>query len=140
RSIPDIEGGNGDDVLDGRARVVDEQGADVTDKMVEAARHMAELARRERVCLAILMDISAACGSQVIYLGRRSQGVYQAGRGVAAALLVRQGIAVVTPRDFKTLGVITAPLDPTFRLDPAACDHDETPWYIETFGRRYRSR
>jgi uncharacterized protein YbbK (DUF523 family) len=135
RPIPDIEGGNGDDVLDGRARVVNEHGDDVTGAMLAAAHQMLELAQHERVHLAILMDISAACGSQVIYLGRRSQRVYQAGRGVAAALIVRAGIAVVSQRDFKTLSRIVAHLDPTFRVDPGARDHHETPWYVETFGR-----
>lgn len=36
RTMPDIHGGDGFDVLDGRARVRDEHGADLTEKMVRA--------------------------------------------------------------------------------------------------------
>jgi uncharacterized protein YbbK (DUF523 family) len=136
RETPDIEGGDGFDVLDGRARVVSSSGQDWTAPMLEAAHTMLMLARRERVRLALLMDISAACGSQVIYRGNRTAGVYQAGQGVCAALLIRDRIPVVSQRDHRTLGRIIAKLDPTFVPDPAARDHHESDWYLANFPKR----
>ncbi len=40
RATPDIHGGDGHDVLDGRARVLDEHGTDLTEKMLVGARGM----------------------------------------------------------------------------------------------------
>lgn len=134
RRVPDIHGGTGFDVLDGRARVISDAGDDWTDPMLTAAHAMLELAQREGVRLALLMDISAACGSQVISLGARSDGVRQPGQGVGAALLIRHGIPVVSQRDYRTLSRIVHRLDPTVAVDPDARDHHESEWYVETFG------
>lgn len=133
-SAPDIHGGNGFDVLDGKARVLSATGEDWTSAMVDAATAMLEVAEHNRVHLAVLMDISAACGSQVIYLGSRSAGRHQAGQGVAAALLIRSGIRVVSQRDHRTLGRILARLDPSCKQDPTARDHHQTDWYLQRFG------
>jgi hypothetical protein len=56
--------------------------------------------------------------------------------GVATALLLRNGIPVVSQRDPKTLGIVRALLDPSFVQDPAARDYHETDWYVATFGKR----
>ena len=133
REIPDIHGGDGFDVLDGRARVLSASGQDWTAPMIEAAHAMLDVARRERVRLALLMDISAACGSQVIYLGNRVEGVYQRGQGVCAALLIRHGIPVLSQRDHRTLGVVMHRLDPAYEPDPRAENHDECSWYVNHF-------
>lgn len=137
RTMPDIHGGDGFDVLDGRARVLDEKGEDLTAKMVFGAERMAAHAREHRVELAVLTDMSAACGSQVISDGCRllPDRRYRAGVGVATALLLRNGIAVVSQRDHRTLGEIRARMDPRFRRDPNAADHHESEWYRDRFGR-----
>jgi uncharacterized protein YbbK (DUF523 family) len=75
--MPDIHGGDGYDVLDGRARVVDEHGTDLTEKMLTGAQGMLACALENRVELAVLTDMSAACGSQ---------GVSGSIRGTAATL------------------------------------------------------
>ena len=135
RTMPDIHGGDGHAVLDGAARVLDEHGVDLTEKMVRGARAMLDHATEHRVELAILTDMSAACGTQVISDGCRLVPVrrFTNGVGVAAALLLRAGIAVVSQRDFRTLGLLHAHLDPTFSPDPSALDHHETAWFKETF-------
>jgi uncharacterized protein YbbK (DUF523 family) len=94
REIPDIHGGDGFDVLDGHARVFSTSGDDWTASMIEAANAMLGLAQREHVQLALLMDISAACGSQV-----------------CAALLIRNGIPVLSQRDHRILGRVVQKLD-----------------------------
>ena len=80
------------------------------------------------------MDMSAACGSQVISAGARSEGTYQQGQGVCVALLIRHGIKVVSQRDHRTLDVLIGKLDST-HYDRRFRDHHETAWYVETFGR-----
>jgi uncharacterized protein YbbK (DUF523 family) len=136
RATPDIHGGTGFDVLDGTARVFSDAGEDWTPRMLDAARAMLRVAQGNDVRLALLMDISAACGSQVIYDGPRSEGHHQAGHGVCAALLIRHGIKVLSQRDHRTLDAVLSKLDPTYRSDPNARDHHETLWYVETFGHR----
>jgi uncharacterized protein YbbK (DUF523 family) len=134
RATPDIHGGSGFDVLDGAARVLSDAGEDWTVEMIDAAQGMLRVAQDNRVRLALLMDISAACGSQVIYDGPRSEGRHQAGQGVCAALLIRHGIKVVSHRDYRTLDAVLSKLDSTHEADQTARDHHETPWYIEMFG------
>ncbi|MGI8751535.1 MAG: DUF523 domain-containing protein [Acidimicrobiales bacterium] len=134
RKTPDIHGGDGWDVLEGRARVRSDSGQDWTEPMLSAAQAMLAAAQHHQVHLALLTDISAACGSQVIYLGARADRVHQAGQGVCAALLVRSGFKVMSQRDHRTLGLLLHKLDPTSEPDPAARDHHETAWYTERFG------
>ena len=133
RSVCDIHGGSGHDVLAGRARVLTPKGEDWTDGMVAAAHEMLRIARESHADLAILMDMSAACGSQVIHNGPRPDAPYQAAQGVCAALLVQAGIAVVSQRDFKTLDRIRCKLDPGRKPTPALRDHHETEWYRGCF-------
>lgn len=134
REMCNIHGGTGFDVLDGRARVLTESGIDWTEGMIRAAQRMLAVAREAQVHLALLLDISAACGSQVIYDGPRHLRHYRIGAGVCAALLLRNGFTVVSQRDYRTLGRILRHLDPAYEPDPAAVDHHETEWYRSYFG------
>lgn len=133
RTMPDIHGGDGFAVLEGRARVLDERGEDLTAGMLRGAEAMVAKAREAKVHLAILTDMSGACGTQVISEGCRFDEPrrYQRGVGVAAALLIRAGVPVVSQRDFATLAKLRARLDPRFEPDPAARDHHEHPWVLE---------
>lgn len=135
REMCDIHGGNGFDVLDGKARVITEHGVDWTEGMIKAAEKMLEIAQREKIELAVLMDISAACGSQVIYDGNRFEEnkVYQIGAGVAAALLKRNGFEVISQRDYASLEVLYSKLDPSHIIDKSLIDHHEIEWYKSYF-------
>jgi len=135
RDLPDIHGGNGFDVLDGKARVLTDKGEDCTSGMVRAAHHMLEIARQEKIDLAILMDMSAACGSQVISDGCRlvPDRKYQKGPGVCAALLMREHIPVISQRDYRSLELLYKKLDTSHKLNPKAIDHHETDWYRSYF-------
>ena len=139
RTMPDIHGGDGVDVVAGRARIEDEHGADLTVKMVEGAEAMLAFAKEARVELAVLTDASAACGSQVISDGCRLVPVrrHQKGVGVATALLLEAGIAVVSQRDFRTLALLRARLDPGYQPLGDARDHHEHPWTLEHLPRRH---
>lgn len=136
RTMPDIHGGDGRAVLAGEARVLDEHGVDLTEKMVAGARAMLAHAREHEVELCVLTDASAACGSQVISDGCRLVEVrrHQKGLGVATALLVQEGFLVMSQRDFRSLGRLRRLLDPGFEPDPAALDHHDHPWCRGYFG------
>jgi uncharacterized protein YbbK (DUF523 family) len=105
-ATPEIHGGNGFDVLDGQARVVSDAGDNWTGAMLRSGLKMKDIADQHGIHLALLMDISAACGSTVIYDGPRRLKVYRGGPGVAVAILVRAGIPVVSQRDERTLGLL----------------------------------
>jgi uncharacterized protein YbbK (DUF523 family) len=139
RTMPDLHGGDGVDVLEGRARVRDEHGADLTDAMIAGAEAMLSFARAERVELAVLTDMSAACGTQVISDGCRLVPVrrFQKGVGVAAAMLLRAGIPVVSQRDHRTVARLRARLDPTWVAPADALDHHEHPWTMEHLPHRH---
>ena len=135
REMSDIHGGNGFDVLEGRAKVISESGKDWTDGMIKASERMLEIAKREQIEVAVLMDISAACGSQVIYSGNRffDNKVYQIGAGVAAAQLIKNGFKVISQRDYASLEILCSKIDPHHQIDAAKMDHHETAWYKEYF-------
>jgi len=104
RPPSEIQGGDGYDVLDGKARVVNNAGFDVTAEYLEGARLCLELARLNRVKMAILKARSPSCGCGQIYDGTFSRCL-RAGDGVAAALLKRNGITVLTELNFNEGGV-----------------------------------
>lgn len=138
RTMPDLHGGDGFDVLDGKARVLDEHRADLTEAMLAGAmlagaREMLALAWQHRVDFAVLTDRSGACGSQVISVGCRFEEPvqYRRGVGVAAGLLLRNGVSVVSQRDFRTLGLLGARLDPKWAPTADAMDHHQHPWVLE---------
>lgn len=136
RTMPDLHGGDGFAVLQGRARVLDEHGVDHTAAMLRGARAMLQRALRERVDWALLTDASGACGTQVISLGCRFDQPrrHQQGVGVAAAVLIHGGIPVVSQRDFATLGRLRQRAEPGWEPDPQARDHHQHPWTLGYFG------
>ena len=133
RTMPDLHGGDGFAVLDGQARVLDENRVDLTEAMLAGAHAMVELAQREDVDFALLVDRSGACGSQVISVGCRFEEPvdHRRGVGVATAALLRSGFSVVSQRDFHTLQVLGQRVDPSLPLDPQARDHHHHPWVLE---------
>lgn len=136
RTMPDLHGGDGFAVLAGRARVRDEHGVDLTDAMLRGARAMRAHALAHDVDLAVLTDMSAACGTQVVSDGCRFDQPrrFQAGVGVAAAMLLESGVPVVSQRDDRSIERLRALADPGHTPDPAARDHHEKDWYRSTFG------
>ncbi len=134
RMTPDSHGGNGFDVLDGNAPSLAEDGTDWSDGMVKAAYTMRDMALHEGVELAVLMDMSGACGSTVTYSGSRfvTDKFYQKGPGVAAAALIRAGIPVISQRDDRSLRYLRNLLDGT-TTEGIERDHWEKEWYQEYF-------
>lgn len=100
RPPAEIQGGDGQDVLDGRARVVRQDGTDVSAAFIAGAQAALDLARRCGIERAVLKAHSPSCGVGLIYDGT-FQGRLTRGDGVTAALLQREGIAVITEEDWR---------------------------------------
>lgn len=100
RKPAEIAGGDGRDVVSGRARVLTEDGQDVTTQFLKGARGMLELAKTFHASKAILKALSPSCGVGAIYDGTFSGNIME-GDGVATALLKESGLKVVTEEEFK---------------------------------------
>lgn len=135
REMCDIHGGNGLDVLNGKAKLLSESGKDWSEGIIKASEKMLEIALTEKVELAVMMDVSAACGSQVIYNGNRfaEKKLYQIGAGVCAAQLMRKGIKVISQRDYASLEILYSKIDAKHQIDNSKIDHHETEWYKNYF-------
>lgn len=94
RPPAEIVGGDGADVLAGRARVVTAQGVDVTDAYVAGAERALKAAQEAGARRAILKARSPSCGKGGVYDGSFSRS-FRAGDGVTAALLAANGIEVL---------------------------------------------
>jgi len=95
-----IVGGDGFDVLDGRAKVFNEKNVDVTDRQIVGAQNLLAVLKNANVDCAILMDGSPSCGSNVILKEEAwPQGGFKRGAGVACVLLKRNGIQVFSSFD-----------------------------------------
>ncbi|MCZ8179305.1 MAG: DUF523 domain-containing protein [Rhizobium sp.] len=103
RPPAEIEGGmSGEDVLAGRARVMEVTGGDVTEAFVEGGKKAVAFAREQGCDVALLIDGSPSCGSGFIYDGSFS-GTRHPGFGVTAALMRQAGIAVFSDRELDRL-------------------------------------
>ncbi|MFI1969608.1 hypothetical protein BLA24_15275 [Streptomyces cinnamoneus] len=93
RRPAELVGGDGHDVLDGTAKVVEDTGREVTAEFVEGARRALDVAQRAGCTEALLMPRSPSCGRGTVYDGSFA-GKPVPGDGVTAALLERNGITV----------------------------------------------
>lgn len=101
RMPAEIIGGNGDDVLDGTAKVMDQDGNDVTDIFIAGAYKALEQIKDLNPEYIILKERSPSCGSSVIYIGEFN-GQKKDGYGVTTALFRRHGFTVISEEDFAT--------------------------------------
>jgi len=100
RPPAEIVGGDGRAVLDGQARVLTIGGKDVTGAFLAGARQALETAQRLGIRRAVLKEDSPSCSCRRIYDGTFSDRMV-AGQGVAAALLQRNGITVLSEEDLE---------------------------------------
>lgn len=93
RPAAEIVGGDGHDVLAGRARVLGIGGEDFTAEFVVGARKVAEIAAERGISSATLQARSPSCGAVQIYDGSHSGSLVE-GDGVLAALLRSRGLEI----------------------------------------------
>ena len=89
---------DGHAVLDGQTRVLRSDGVDITAQFIRGAQATLDLALRLGIQQAILKARSPSCGAGWIHEGEFA-GTLVPGDGVAAALLKRNGIQVVSETD-----------------------------------------
>ena len=95
REPAEIIGGDGKDVLDGNAKVVDRLGRDVTEQYLKGAYDMLKKAQEVQATAIVLKEYSPSCGSSMIYNGNFN-GEKMVGNGVTTALLKRNGYRVIS--------------------------------------------
>lgn len=98
RPNAEIQGGDGLDVLDKNAKVVEPNGNDVTPNFINGAEEVLKLAKLFNINEAILKQRSPSCGSGQIYDGTFQKKIVK-GDGVTAALLKRNGVKVISEED-----------------------------------------
>jgi len=93
REPAEIIGGSGEDVLSGKARLVNKAGMDVTEEYLSGARQALALAERCKPEMIYMKSRSPSCGKGCIYDGT-FKGKLTDGNGVTAALLLQHGYCV----------------------------------------------
>jgi len=97
----EIADGDGADVLDGKSRVMNKNGEDVTEYFIKGAQEVLKIAKTMGIKKAILKARSPSCGFGSIYDGTFS-GKTKRGNGVTSEILVRNGVSVLTEEDILT--------------------------------------
>jgi len=103
RPPAEIVGGDGNDVLDGRAQVMTIEGRDVTGQFLAGAEAAARLAIQSDATVAILKERSPSCGVETIHDGHFGGGL-RAGSGVTGTLLRRRGLLVLSEHQERRWG------------------------------------
>lgn len=91
-----LTGGDGRDVLAGRARLVDSDGVDRTAAYIAGAEAAAAHALTTGASLAILKERSPSCGTHRVTVERGNGPEETGGMGVTAALLATHGVRVIS--------------------------------------------
>ena len=98
RAPQEIQGGVGDDVLNGKCKVMNKDGKDVTREFVRGAEETLEIAKQLKVKEFIAKSESPSCGCGQIYDGTFSGRLID-GDGVTTALLISNRIRIIPEED-----------------------------------------
>jgi uncharacterized protein YbbK (DUF523 family) len=93
RAPSEIKGGDGFDVLSGKAKVIDIDAQKLNEDFITAAKNVSVKCQYEKIHFAILAQLSPSCGSSQIYDGSFNDTKIT-GKGVTAALLEQNSIRV----------------------------------------------
>ncbi|MCM8899613.1 DUF523 domain-containing protein [Caldicoprobacter algeriensis] len=100
RMPAEIKGGSARDVLQGKASVIRNDGADVTENFVRGASEVLKFCQEMGIMCAILKSKSPSCGKGLVYDGT-FKGKLVEGNGVTAQLLIDNGIEVMTEEEIE---------------------------------------
>ena len=98
RAAQEIQGGTCEDVLDGKCKVLNINGKDVTQEFIAGAEETLKIVKLFHIEEFIGKSRSPSCGCGQIYDGTFSRQLVN-GDGVTTALLKRNGIRVITEED-----------------------------------------
>ncbi len=129
-----IVGGDGYEVLDGKARVLNEMNEDVTERQVAGAVKFLDFLKSQEAHYAILMDGSPSCGSNILLKEENwPRGGFKKGVGVACALLRRNGITVFSSFDERSISEFIRSQFPATSISNAQPDLREMPKFKALF-------
>jgi len=103
RPPQEIQGGGGEGVLDGKCRVLNKDGIDVTGEFISGAEETLKIALKLNIREFIGKARSPSCGCGQVYDGSFSEKLVSGG-GVTTALLKRNGIKVINIEDLAKQG------------------------------------
>ena len=95
RPPAELPGGDAEAVWEGRSRITNREGRDVTEQYLRGAEKILNLCREHNIREVWLKAKSPACGCGAVYDGS-FQGRLTRGDGILAALLRKENITVVT--------------------------------------------
>ena len=98
RAPQEIQGGTGEDVLNGKCRVINKDGKNVTKQFIRGAEETLKIAKQFKAKEFIAKSGSPSCGCGQIYDGSFSGRLIDSD-GVTAALLRRNGIRIIPEED-----------------------------------------
>lgn len=99
RNPAEIVGGDGFDVLENKAKIIDNQGNDVTKEYVNGAKKALDICQTLNCKTLILKSDSPTCSSENIYNGEFN-GNKKQGVGIFSALLMKNGIQVYNEKNY----------------------------------------
>ena len=100
RSGSRIISGKGEEVIEGRSRVITDNSKDVTSNYLRGAELVLHLCRQFSINIAVLKQGSPSCGKGKTQ-GGRNQRMLVGGNGVTTALLEKNGIKVYSEEDLE---------------------------------------
>jgi uncharacterized protein YbbK (DUF523 family) len=98
RQPAQILNGNGLDVLNGTAKVIDIHGRDVTLPFITGAEYALSIAKKFDIKIAVLKEKSPSCGVNKIYNGH-FDSTLMPGFGVTSAILKKAGLKVFSENE-----------------------------------------
>lgn len=95
RPACEIESGfNATDVINGKAKILTNDGEDMTDSFLKGANLVLDFCKRFEITHAILQEKSPSCGYSRVYDGTFT-GILKEGSGILTQLLKDNGITIV---------------------------------------------
>ncbi|MBW1678828.1 MAG: DUF523 domain-containing protein [Deltaproteobacteria bacterium] len=91
----EIVSGDGNDVLKGMSRVINERGEDVTEIFIRGGKKTFKIIELMKISKVIFKDMSPSCGVHWIY----HNGELKSGVGVTTSIVKEAGIQVVAEAD-----------------------------------------
>lgn len=92
RTACQIDNGDGDDVICGRAKVIAKDGRDCTDEFIKGAKEALKICLENDITIVILKEKSPSCGKNFVY----NDDILIDGCGVTAAFLKQHGIEIIS--------------------------------------------
>lgn len=102
RAPAEIINGKGKDVMQGLAKVMGDDGIDVTKEFLAGAKNALRICQQKGIKYAVLAEGSPSCGSTMIYDGSFSGNKIE-GSGVTTAVLELEGIKVFNQHNIASL-------------------------------------